>query len=151
MRDVIPGLAGDGVLYADPADYDDIALALIADGYSIHAVDGRHITNFSEALPAVADALSLPGAADRSLDAMFDSLRDLAQWCPEQPRIVLLWRHAETLMGADASLWSDLVEVLDEASRSLWQELGDDVAFETIAFAADHSPRLGLGYQGTGR
>ncbi len=139
VSDLVPGLCGKGVVYAAPDDYDDIGLALLGAGYAIHAIDGAGLTNHSDTLPAVAQALSLPGAADRNLDALMDSLRDLARWVPEQDRVALLWRNAEDVIEADPALWDQIADVLAAASEELWTGgAAGDVVFETVVFVRGH-------------
>ena len=79
----------------------------------------------------------LPASAGRNLDALADSLGDLARYWPDAPRVVLAWTHPEQLMLDDEKGWFRLVEVLANASDRLWQGEGDDPddrLFETLVF-----------------
>lgn len=87
----------------------------------------------------IAAALHLPETAGRNLDAMVDSLRDLATWWPQNERVVLLLHGAEALVQSDLPGWHTLTEILRVASRDLWQggAPGDRV-FETVALVDRH-------------
>lgn len=150
----VPGLEGHGVLFADHEDYDDIALALIGAGFEIRAIDGRRITGRADALAAIARALDLPSGAQEHLDALADNLQDLSHFCPS-PRVVLLWRHAEGLLDAEAELWEEIADVLRESSDMLWtgHDAAEDMVFETIVFLDGydvHPLRLGAGEEADG-
>ncbi|HLS44232.1 MAG TPA: barstar family protein [Ornithinicoccus sp.] len=95
-------------------------------------------TSLRTAQAAVAVALRLPETAGRNLDAMVDSLRDLATWWPESARVVLMLHHAESLVESDLPGWHTLVEILREASHDLWRGAPGDRAFETVALVDRH-------------
>src|SRR5690606_27949140 len=82
----------------------------------------RPRTSLRTAQAAVAVALRLPESAGRNLDAMVDSLRDLATWWPESDRVVLLLHHAESLVESDLPGWHTLIEILREASHDLQRD-----------------------------
>nr|WP_306254784.1 barstar family protein [Ornithinimicrobium cryptoxanthini] len=88
---------------------------------------------------AIATALRLPETAGRNLDALVDSLRDLALWWPESDKIVLVLHEAQALVDADLPGWHTLTEILREASTDLWRDGGaGDRAFETVALVDGH-------------
>ena len=61
----------------------------------------------------LAAALRLPSPAGHNLDAMADTLRDLAQhW--DGRMVALLWKDAERLARADGRGWWILGEILDD-------------------------------------
>ncbi|MGC5585255.1 barstar family protein [Ornithinimicrobium sp. W1665] len=61
----------------------------------------------------LAAALRLPSPAERNLDAMADTLRDLHQiW--DGRMVALLWKDAERLACADGRGWWILGEILDD-------------------------------------
>ncbi|MCA0436146.1 MAG: barstar family protein [Actinobacteria bacterium] len=143
LADVIPGLRGRGVVLADPADFADIALTLLGAGYTVCEIDGGELTTRRLVLPALADALHLPGAADRNLDALMDTLRDLPDRWPRADRLVLLWRAAEQFIEGEPQVWEEVADILRQASREL---RGAAFAFETVAFVDGYDvPPLLLG------
>ena len=106
-------------------------------GYTVVALDTQGVSRFRGAQAAIAAALRLPASAGRNLDALADSLGDLARYWPDAPRLVLAWTHPEQLMLDDEKGWFRLVEVLANASDRLWQGEGDDPddrLFETLVF-----------------
>lgn len=137
---VLPGLRGRGVLLAAPADGDDIRAALVAGGFAIAEADlGEDGATMRTAQAAIATALRLPETAGRNLDAMVDSLRDLALWWPESDKIVLVLHGAQSLVDGDLPGWHTLTEILREASTDLWHDGGaGDRALETIALVGGH-------------
>jgi hypothetical protein len=163
----VHGLRGRGVLLASPADAERIRAGLVAAGFAVveadlsgatrrgaatgaehhpllgqspDTLDSEPIrTSLRTAQTAIADALRLPETAGRNLDAMVDSLRDLATWWPGSERVVLLLHHAESLVESDLPGWHTLTEVLREASQDLWRGGGlGDRAFETVALVDRH-------------
>lgn len=72
----------------------------------------------------LAAALRLPEPADRNLDAMADSLRDLVQLWDGQ-RVALLWQDAERLASVDGRAWWILGELLDDADDLVVVALGE--------------------------
>lgn len=153
VRTAVPGLIGQGVLLAAPRDADRIREALTQAGYAVAQADLQgHLSRtdplstddpplrpLRRAQVAIATALHLPSSAAGNLDAMVDSLRDLATWWPDDERVALLLHGAESLVEADLPGWQTLTEILREASRDLWRggEVGDR-AFETIALVDRH-------------
>ncbi|WP_116112155.1 barstar family protein [Austwickia chelonae] len=131
VSDVVPGLKGRGVILADHTDLPDVALALISAGYVVRELDGAHVVQRSQALPALADALHLPGAADHNLDALLDSLRDLPDLWPGRNGVVLLWRSAEQFIEGDPQVWEQIEQILTLACLEL---APNEFAFETVAF-----------------
>lgn len=143
VEDVVPGLHGRGVLVADPGDFRDLALALMSAEYTVCEIDGRDIVARRQALPALAKALHLPGAADHNLDALLDTLRDLPDLWPSARRIVLLWRAAEQFIEGEPDAWEDVRDILSQATDELHAA---GFAFETIAFLDGYDvPPLLLG------
>lgn len=169
VRHVLPALRGRGVLLAAAADADRVRQALAGAGYAVAEADlgaprpaGRPAwgdappaarqepaadtldadpapTTLRTAQAAIAAALRLPETAGRNLDALVDSLRDLATWWPDDEHVVLLLHRAESLVAADLPGWHTLTEILREASADLWRggEPGDR-AFETVALVHQH-------------
>lgn len=155
---IVPALRGRGVLLAAPADADQIRRALVTSGFAIAEADlGPHeqspgaqlsadtldsdpqSTTMRTAQAAIATALRMPEAAGRNLDALVDSLRDLATWWPDDERIVLVLHGAESLVEGDLPGWHTLTEILREASADLWRGGGaGDRAFETVALVDRH-------------
>lgn len=137
---VLPALRGHGVLLAAPADGDHLRAVLAASGFAIAEADlGVDATELRTAQAAIATALRLPETAGRNLDALVDSLRDLALWWPESDRIVLVLHNAQALVDSDLPGWHTLTEILREASSDLWRDGGvGDRAFETVALVDGH-------------
>lgn len=97
------------------------------------------LTSLRTAQAAVAEALRLPEAAGRNLDALVDTLRDLATWWPGHDRVALLLHGAASLVDSDLPGWHTLTEILSGASAELWRDGGPgDVAFETVALVDQH-------------
>lgn len=159
IHTVLPALRGRGVLLAAPQDASRIRQELSAAGFAVAEADltdggDRHAaaevaadtldtdpvrSSLRTAQAAVATALHLPETAGRNLDALVDSLRDLATWWPENERIVLLVHGAESLVESDLPGWHILTEILREASADLWRGgVEGDRAFETVAFVHRH-------------
>ncbi len=159
VRAVVPGLRGRGVLLAAPQDADRIRAALESAGFVVAEADLRHDgdghstarptadtldadptpSSMRAAQAAIATALRLPETAGRNLDALVDSLRDLATWWPQEERIVLLIHGAESLVESDLPGWHTLTEILREASADLWRGgVEGDRAFETVALVRHH-------------
>jgi hypothetical protein len=135
---LLPGLAGRGVLLAVPADADRVRRTLVGGGYAVADVQGV-ATGMREAQAAIARALRLPPAAGRNLDALVDSLRDLATWWPDDERVALLWPGAEALVDGDLPGFLTLTEILRAATDDLWRGgTPGDRQFETVAFVGRH-------------
>ena len=135
---LLPGLPGRGVLLAAPADADRVRRTLADSGFALAAVTGDG-AGMREAQSAIARALRLPGTAGRNLDAMVDSLRDLATWWPEDERVALLWLGAEKLVDADLPGFLTLTGILRAATDDLWRGgRPGDRHFETVAFVSGH-------------
>lgn len=163
---VLPALRGRGVLLAAPTDVDHIRTVLIGSGFAIAEADlvhqgevgdhgaGRNLPKNAQeanqtspkmggtsraAQEAIATALRLPEPAGRNLDALVDSLRDLAVWWPESDKVVLVLHGAQGLVDSDLPGWHTLTEILREASADLWRDgSAGDRAFETIALVDGH-------------
>lgn len=131
LADVVPGLQGHGVLFADPGDFADIALTLLGAGFTVAEVDGSDVVGRRQALPSLSRALHLPGAADRNLDALLDTLRDLPDLWPGSHQLVLLWRAAEQFLEGEPAVWEEVAVILRRASDEL---RAAGFAFETVAF-----------------
>lgn len=159
MRDVLPGLTGRGVVLAAAQDGTRVRHALHDAGYAVALADLAAAGDLTPGTPegadtlevdptptslrtaqaAIARALRLPETAGRNLDALVDSLRDLATWWPQDERVALVLDGAESLVDSDLPGWHVLTEILGEASRDLWRggQPGDRV-FETIALIERH-------------
>jgi hypothetical protein len=139
---LLPGLTGRGVVLADPADAERVRRSLAGSGFAVAEVAGA-ATRMREAQAAIARALRLPETAGRNLDALVDSLRDLATWWPDDERVVLLWPGAEELVDGDLPGFLTLTEILRTATDDLWRggEPGDR-QFETVAFVRHHGVPL---------
>ena len=142
IGNLLPGLAGRGVLLAAPTDADHVRRTLVVEGgYAVAEVQG-HATGMREAQAAIAHALRLPEAAGRNLDALVDSLRDLATWWPDDERVVLFWPGAEQLVEGDLPGFLALTEILRAATDDLWRGgAPGDRRFETVAFVRRHGVR----------
>ena len=137
VHTVLPALHGRGVLLASPLDGERIRQALWSAGFAV--VEAHTPPSLREAQAAVAEALRLPEAAGRNLDALVDSLRDLAAWWPEDERVVLLLHGAEALVEQDLPGWHTLTEILQGASADLWRGgVEGDRTFETVALVDRH-------------
>ncbi|GAA1148278.1 barstar family protein [Ornithinicoccus hortensis] len=156
VSQVLPSLTGHGVLLASPQDVDRVRDGLSAAGFTlaeIHAPDwgGRAVdtldsdkpaTSLREAQAAIARTLRLPDGAAHNLDALVDSLRDLALWWPEDTRIALLWHGADALVDSDLPGYLELTDILRSATDDLWRGGDDgDRLFETVAFVDRHGVR----------
>jgi hypothetical protein len=141
---LLPGLVGRGVLLADPADVERVRRTLTGSGFALAEVeDGSAATGLRGAQAAIARALRLPDTAGRNLDAMVDSLRDLATWWPDDERVALLWRGAEQLVDSDLPGFLTLTDILRAATDDLWSGgTPGDRQFETIAFVGRHGVPL---------
>jgi hypothetical protein len=138
---LLPGLTGRGVLLAAPSDAERVRRTLTGSGFAVAEVDGR-ATGMRAAQAAIARALRLPETAGRNLDAMVDSLRDLATWWPDDERVVLLWPGAEELVEADLPGFLTLTEILRSATDELWRGgVPGDRQFETVALVERHGVR----------
>jgi hypothetical protein len=138
---LLPGLAGRGVLLAAPADAEHVRRMLVDGGYAVAEAQGD-ATGMREAQAAIARALRLPQTAGRNLDALVDSLRDLATWWPDDERVALLWPGAERLVESDLPGFLTLTEILRAATDDLWRGgTPGDRLFETVAFVRRHGVR----------
>lgn len=128
------GLDGEALLFADASRRVSFAQASVAAGYVVVEVDTAGVTDFRLAQARIAAALRLPETAGRNLDALADSLGDLARYWPDAPRVALFWSHPEKLIEADSSGWFRLADVLQNATERLWRGDGDpaDRVFETV-------------------
>jgi hypothetical protein len=138
---LLPGLPGRGVLLADPADAERVRRTLAGSGFALAEVVGDAVpaSRMRDAQSAIARALRLPATAERNLDAMVDSLRDLATWWPDDERVALLWLGAEKLVDADLPGFLTLTDILRAATDDLWRGgTRGDRQFETVAFVSRH-------------
>ena len=141
IASLLPGLTGRGVLLAAPADAERVRRTLAGSGFAVAEVAGP-ASGLREAQAAIARALRLPETAGHNLDAMVDSLRDLATWWPDDERVVLLWPGAEELVEGDLPGFLTLTEILRAATDDLWRGGGPgDRQFETVAFVDSHGVR----------
>lgn len=153
---LIPGLRGQGVLLASPQDTDRVRRTLADAGFALAEVAApewgdraadtldseRPATSLREAQAAIARALRLPDSAGRNLDALADSLRDLAVRWPEAERVALLWHGADALVDSDLPGYLVLTDILRSATHDLWRGGNDgDRSFETVAFVEHHGVR----------
>ena len=127
-------LDGAALLFADAAAQGDLAQRARAAGYTVVTVDTGGVTDFRVAQARIASALRLPETAGRNLDALADSLGDLARYWPDAPRIARFWTHPERLIDVDPSGWFRLADVLQDATDRLGRDGGDpaDRLFETV-------------------
>jgi barstar (barnase inhibitor) len=141
VASLLPGLTGRGVLLAAPADSERVRRSLSGSGFAVAEVAGP-ASGMREAQAAIARALRLPETAGRNLDALVDSLRDLATWWPDDERVALLWPGAEQLVEGDLPGFLTLTEILRAATDDLWRGGGTgDRQFETVAFVRRHGVR----------
>jgi len=108
------GLEGDGLLFADARDGERLIGRCRDAGFTVVAVDTAGVTGFREAQRRISDGLRLPATAGRNLDALADSLHDLARYWPDAERLALVWSGAERLIDADTPGWFRLADVLTE-------------------------------------
>lgn len=138
---LLPGLSGRGVLLAAPIDAERVRRTLSGSGFAVAEVSGPAV-GMREAQAAIARALRLPETAGRNLDALADSLRDLATWWPDDERVALFWPGAEQLVEGDLPGFLALTEILRAATDDLWRGGGPgDRQFETVAFVRRHGVR----------
>jgi hypothetical protein len=137
---LLPGMTDRGVLLAGAADAERVRAGLAGAGFAVAEVAGP-ATGMREAQEAIARALRLPAAAGRNLDALVDSLRDLATWWPDDERVALLWTGAGELVEADPAGFRTLAEILRDATDDLWRGAPGDRQFETVAFVGRHGAR----------
>lgn len=153
LATLLPGLRGHGVLLASPVDAARIRRRLTANGFAVAETDpaswgGQDEDTLSSppsassgrrSQAAIAAALRLPESAGRNLDAMVDSLRDLAVWWPDHERVALLWHGADALVDADLPGYLELTEILRAATDDLWRGgMSGDRVFETVALVDRH-------------
>jgi hypothetical protein len=120
---------------------DRVRGTLAGSGFAVAEVAGP-TTGLRDAQAAIARALRLPDTAGRNLDALVDSLRDLATWWPDAERVALLWPGAEELVDGDLPGFLTLTEILRGATDDLWRGGGPgDRQFETVAFVNSHGVR----------
>lgn len=127
VADQVPGLTRQGVNLISPADLPAAENALRAAGFELRTATGA--PGRQATMTAVCAALGVREA--RNLDAFADVLRDLTA---DGDRVVLIWRDADLLAGADLRGWLDLVEILGVAHLELATEHDDSTfVFETLA------------------
>ena len=128
------GIEGDGLLFADAGRGEALIERCRDAGYTVVAVDTTGVGDFREAQRRIASGLRLPETAGINLDALADSLRDLARYWPDTPRLALVWCHPEQIIDGDTAGWFRLTDVLFEASEQLWRGGTDpaDRLFESL-------------------
>lgn len=133
LADVLD-VEGDRLVFADAARGEALIARCRDAGYTVVAVDTTGVLDFREAQRRIAVGLRLPETAGRNLDALADSLHDLARYWPDAPRLALVWCHPEQIIEADTAGWFRLTDVLVEASERLWRGGADpaDRLFETL-------------------
>lgn len=146
--------AAEGVLLVSPRDVAGLTRRLREAGYAlaeirlpVHPLAGTetlsedpaaHTTSLREAQAEMARVLGLPEAAGRNLDALTDSLRDLATWWPDHPRVALVAHGAEGLVESDLPGWHTLVDVLSGARRDLRRGEPGDRELVVVAVVDGH-------------
>ncbi|MFK5645925.1 barstar family protein [Ornithinimicrobium sp. LYQ121] len=103
---------------------DSVRATLEESGYAVAQATTPAQAGLRQTQAEIAAALRLPEPADRNLDAMADSLRDLDQLWDGQ-RVALLWQDAGRLAGADGRAWWILGELLDDADNLVVVALGE--------------------------
>ncbi len=133
----VPGLRGQGLNLAAPADRDRIETGLRAAGFTIRVVEGAPIERRS-ALTAITRALKVQIATN--LDSFADVLRDVRDDASGSGRVALLWPEADRLAAADLWAWTEIAQLLAGASAEHWDPDDDadpdNLVFETIALVA---------------
>lgn len=146
--------AAEGVLLASPRDAGTVTRTLADAGYALaevrlplHLAAGTatptvepagRATSLREAQAEVARVLGLPAPAGHNLDALSDSLRDLATWWPGPERVALVLHGAESLVEADLPGWHVLVDVLAQARGELRRGMPGDRELLTVAVVDGH-------------
>ncbi|HOQ53432.1 MAG TPA: barstar family protein [Micropruina sp.] len=127
-------LEGEALLFAADEREPALVQRSQAAGYRVVEVDTAGVTDFRVAQARIAAVLRLPESAGRNLDALADSLGDLARYWPDDARIALFWRHPEKLIERDTAGWFRLADVLQDATQRLWRGGNDpaDRLFETV-------------------
>lgn len=126
-------LDGERLLFAPAGRAAELVTAAAAAGYRVVEIDTDGAAGFRAAQAAIAEALHLPETAGRNLDALADSLGDLARYCPDAERVALFWHHPEQVIANDTAGWFRLADVLEDASSRLWRGgEPDDRLFETV-------------------
>ena len=111
-------LDGEALLFADAAQTPALAQRSQAAGYRVVEVDTAQVTDFRVAQARLAAALRLPATAGRNLDALADSLGDLARYWPDAPRIALFWKEP---MNSPNARPPNACAPTDPRSCSLWK------------------------------
>lgn len=142
----LPGIEGQGVYFAAPADRVPILATLEPAGYRVVEVTGSEMADGTATRQAIAAALGLPATAASNADAFADGLTDLggSASVPER-RLMLLWNDADALLDRDLPGWTEIVGDLKAASAYLWDPENDDapdnLVFESILFVGGHGVR----------
>lgn len=158
--------AADGVLLASPRDVALLTSRLAGSGYAVaevrlpvHPLAGTetlardpaaHATSLREAQAEIARELRLPEAAARDLDALTDSLRELATWWPDQERVALVVHGAEGLVETDLPGWHILLDVLTQARQDLRRGRPGDRELLVVAVVDGHGVLARDGETGAG-
>lgn len=127
----LPWLRGQGVHFARAGLESSVASTLGENGFAVAAASSIGVTSEAR-FASVATALRLPESCGNNLDALADSLGDLALSWPGAERLVLLWSSPDELMHVDLLAFHQLCVVLGDATDALWAD--DHFLFETIAF-----------------
>ncbi|WP_151523924.1 barstar family protein [Serinicoccus kebangsaanensis] len=109
------------ILAAERAD--DARAHFAQAGYAVAEVSTPVGGGLREMQAQVAQALRLPRTAALNLDALVDSLRDLAQsWGGQE--VALLWEDAGLFAETEGRAWWILSEILDDADSLAVVALG---------------------------
>jgi hypothetical protein len=125
LADLVPWLRGQGVHLTGADGEPALVESLSAAGFTLARATGA-----GERYQPVAAALRLPPTAGTNLDALSDSLRDLADRWPGTVRLALLVPDAQVLVQSNLLDWLQLSVVLGQATDALWQR--NQLVFETV-------------------
>lgn len=132
----VPGLEGQTVYFVGAGDAEKASDALAADGWTVHRLDGTTLQGARQAREAVVTLLGLEETGARTMDGLADVLRDLRAPEGSPARVALIWENAQALLEADLPAWTEIVQILTNASAELWDPEDDanpqNVVFETI-------------------
>jgi hypothetical protein len=123
----VPWLRGQGFHIAASGTEPLIEAALTEAGFVIARGSGAG----GERFRPLVDALRLPASAADNLDALADSLRDLAELWPGTDRLAMLWSSADVLVRSDLLAFTLVAEILREVNGEAWSS---GLVFEAIAF-----------------
>lgn len=123
----LPWLRGQAVHLAVQDTQQLIAETAISAGFTV-STGGAGTA--AEPYRGIVAALRLPSAAEANLDALADALRDLPMHWTASSRLALLVPDAHSLIRTDLLGWTQLCQVLDQASATLWER--EEFVFETV-------------------